>query len=70
MTDEPKRLGRPPKPKLLRVRILRGYWPADGGVPLAAGEYAELPIDEAKGLLRVTPPIAERADPLPGGDDE
>lgn len=46
------------------VRILRGYFPKDGGEKLEPSDEAvELPIAEARYLIESG--IAERADPLP-----
>ena len=67
----------------LRIKLLRGYvpahgmdgfpipedWPDDMPLPrkLIAGQTVELPIKEARELLRIE--RAVRADPLPGDDD-
>ncbi len=45
------------------VRILRGYWPMDGGKKLEPDTEVELPIAEARHLIESG--IAERADALP-----
>lgn len=57
---------KPKKPQAtFPVRLLKKYRPADGGAALPAGSEAELPIDEAKGLIAAK--IAERNDPIPEG---
>lgn len=93
--DEPKKRGRPPlnvvvpaapeaDDRTLRVKMLRGYVPANGmaGIPipedwpedrlpprkLAAGRIVDLPLKEARALIRSE--AAVRADPLPGDEDD
>lgn len=65
--DTPKRgPGRPPKstkPATFPVKIVRGYFPADGGKKIVKGTVVSLPTDEA--LRTIELGIAERADPLP-----
>lgn len=63
MTEEIKRgTGRPPAQKTHPVLILRGYWPQDGGEKLSAGTKVELPIEEAREVIKAG--IAQRADEL------
>lgn len=49
--------------RTLPVKIVRGYWPLDGGAKLPPGTETELPIDEAKGII--ADGIAVRNDKLP-----
>ena len=49
--------------KTLPVKMVRGYWPLDGGAKLPAGTETELPLDEAKGLI--ADGVAVRNDALP-----
>lgn len=49
--------------KTLPVKIVRGYWPLDGGAKLPAGTETELPIEEARGLI--ADGVAVRNDALP-----
>ena len=49
--------------RTLPVKMVRGYWPLDGGVKLPAGTETELPLDEAKSLIEDG--IAVRNDKLP-----
>lgn len=49
--------------KTLPVKLVRGYFPLDGGDKLPPGTETELPLDEAKGLIEAG--IAVRADKLP-----
>lgn len=51
--------GRPPKHESKQVRLLRSYKPADG-VKQAPGDVLDLPIEEARNVVRLG--IAERAD--------
>ena len=63
MTEDIKRgPGRPPSPKTHPVLILRGYYPLDGGPKLPKGTKVDLPIDEAREIIKAG--IAERADEL------
>jgi hypothetical protein len=57
MTEAPAR-----KVRKFPVRLLTGYWPLDGREKLPAGSEAELPTDEAKGLVKRG--LASRNDPL------
>ncbi len=49
--------------RTLPVKLVRGYFPLDGGPKLPAGTETELPMDEAKGLIAEG--IAVRNDKLP-----
>lgn len=61
MNDEIKRgPGRPAKTH--PVLILRGYFPQDGGAKLPKGTKVELPLEEAREIIKAG--IAERADEL------
>lgn len=51
--------GHPPKPESKQVRLLRGYRTA-GGVKHSPGDVLDLPIEEARNVVRLG--IAERAD--------
>jgi hypothetical protein len=51
------------KTKMLPVKLLRGYWPADGSGKLPPGAETEMPLDEAKQMIEDG--IAVRADKLP-----
>lgn len=48
MTDEPKRLGRPPRPKTFAIRIDRGYFPFDGSGKIQPGTIREFGEAEAR----------------------
>jgi hypothetical protein len=52
-----------PVVRTLPVKIVRGYWPLDGGAKIPAGTETELPLDEAKGLI--ADGVAVRNDALP-----
>lgn len=64
MENKPNRgPGRPPKPKKMPVKLLKGYMPLQGTKKLPKDSVSELPIDEAKMIIEAG--LAERADPLP-----
>lgn len=44
--------GRPRKDGPLPVKLLRGYFPKDGGTKIPAGTEVELPADEARVLVK------------------
>lgn len=48
MHDEPKRLGRPPKPKKYTIRIERGYRPFDGSAKIQPNTLRDFDEAEAK----------------------
>lgn len=48
MNDEPKRLGRPPKPKKITIKITRGYFPFDGSGKIQPETLREFDEHEAK----------------------
>lgn len=53
MEEETRRgHGRSPKPQTLPVKLLKGYWPKRGGRH-QAGEEIELPIDEARSVVKL-----------------
>lgn len=50
--DEVKRgPGRPPKPELKPVKLLRNYWPMDGRGKVMRGSEIDLPPDEARNAI-------------------
>jgi hypothetical protein len=51
------------KVRMLRVRFERGYFPLDGSPKIDAETSADLPLDEAKGVI--SKGFATRDDPLP-----
>lgn len=52
-----------PKGKMLKVTLLRDYWPSTTpGKDAKKGETITLPMDEALALLNADPPKAKRAD--------
>ena len=57
------RRGRPPGTgNKYSIRVLRNYWPLDGGAKVPPGEVIRVGKDEARALLACG--IGERADPL------
>lgn len=53
------------KLKMVPVRLLYAYWPAED-VRVDAGQIVELPLEDARAMIALGK--AERADPLPGDE--
>lgn len=50
-SEEKRGPGRPPKPRTLPVKLIKGYWPASKPGKCLAGDEIELPADEARAAV-------------------
>ena len=64
--EEPKvEVKAEPAPKLLKVKLLKGYWPSTTpGKEAKKGAEIVIPMDEAMALLNAPVPLAVRADKI------